>query len=456
MRDLQKINLLQLYLFWKNLSIAMLLLIVLLTVSTWTHSIFSIFTAIISAFIIYARIYANKTSHHPTYMLVGYALMMSIIIYTFIVMSLSFVSAWGIFDVNEHFNLFKGPRTLSVLIFSPVCFFTFIITYLRRRSIHRYIDNHFGVRSDIFLKGKLGVLLSRESRTQIRNLVILFGIMTFINWGYYIFFFYKFAPLNNKDLYVFFWVNLAIMIFYLGYLLMHNYQLDLELKQSGELVTPEEAVSMGPKNYFRFFVICDNHLFVSYECDDPDYKVHKVLDTPFFITRTGRMISEPEILDIIQKETKVKGGDLRFFFSFNAPGLHQHNVLRYFYFLDGKIDDYPTLNEEKGEWMTIEQLQKINRRRPHALSSYMLADAGRMVTIIRTEKMYDERGNRKHKLKSYIPSFKLSELQHSDVDFQSNKWLDIAMFNSDKPFFRIRRFMRSLKRGGNSVKSWVF
>lgn len=78
MRDLQKINLVQLYLFWKNLSIAMLLLMVLLTVSTWTHSIFSIFTAIICAFIIYVRIYVNKTSHHPTYMLVGYALMISI------------------------------------------------------------------------------------------------------------------------------------------------------------------------------------------------------------------------------------------------------------------------------------------------------------------------------------------------------------------------------------------
>lgn len=455
MRDLQKINLLQLYLFWKNLSISMLLMILLLTVSTWTHSIFSIFTAIICVFIMYARIYANKTSHHPTYMLVAYSLMISIIIYTFILMSVSFIGAWDILDVREHFSIFKGKRTLSVLILAPVCFVTQIVTYIRRNAIHRYLDNHFGIKSDVFLKGKLGALLSRESRMQVLNLILLFGILTIINWVYYGFFFYKDTQLNNKDLYVFFWVNLIGFVIYLIYLLVHNYNMDLSLKQSGVLITPEEAGSLSPKNYFRYFVICEDHLFVSDDCDDPDYTAHKVLDTPFFIPRTGRMISEPEVLYQIEKETGVKNGELRFFFGFQTPGLNNHNVLRYFYFLKGKREDYPQLDASKGEWMTMEQLQNIHRKRPHALSSYLMADAVRLITIMRTNKLYDEQGVRRYKIKSYVPSFKLDDIRDSDVDFQSNKWLDIAELNSDKRFFKLRRFWRTLSQSTKNMRVWM-
>lgn len=454
MRDLQKINILQLYLFWKNLSIAMVLLIVLLTVSTWTHSIISIFTAIICAFIIYARIYANKTSHHPTYMLVGWALMISIISYTFIMMILAFLSAWDIIDISEDFNIFQGTRTLSVLIMAPICFVTLLVCYLRRKHLHRYLDRLFGVKSDVFMKGKLGAILTRESRTQVRNLMLLFGILGTINWVYYLFFFYAGAVLNNKDLYIFFWVNFIGLAFYLVYLLVHNYELDLELKQRGELITPEEAGNMSPKTYLRYFVICGDKIFVSYDCDDPDYTAHKVLDTPFFVARPGIQVTDPEIISTIEQETGVRGGELRFFFGFQATGLRNHQVLRYFYFLDGEPADYPSLNDEKGEWMTLEQMQRINQRRPHALSSYLLADAARLLTIMRTEKLYDEQGNRRYKLKSYVPTVRLADIRKTDIDFQSNHWLNIAELNCDKPFFRLRRMLRAMT-GNNMLKIWV-
>lgn len=454
MRDLQKINILQLYLFWKNLSITMVLLIVLLTVSTWTHSIISIFTTIICAFIIYARIYTNKTSHHPTYMLVGWALMISIISYTFILMALAFLSAWDVITISDDFNIFQGTRTLSVLIMAPVCFVTLGICYLRRKHLHRYLDRHFGVKSDAFLKGKLGVILTRESRTQVRNLMLLFGTLAVINWGYYLFFYYAGSVLNDKDQYIFFWVNLIGLAFYLFYLLVHNYELDMELKQRGELLTPEEVDSMSPKTYLRYFVICGDRIFVSYDCDDPDYTAHKVLDTPFFVVRAGGRVTDLEVISTIEQETGVKGGELRFFFGFQATGLHNHSVLRYFYFLDGEPEDYPTLGADKGEWMTMEQMQHINQRRQHALSSYLLADAARLLTIMRTEKLYDDKGNRRYKIKTYVPALRLGDIRKSDIDFQSNHWLNIAELNSDKPFFRLRRLLRSLT-GNNTLKVWM-
>ena len=113
----------------------------------------------------------------------------------------------------------------------------------------------------------------------------------------------------------------------------------------------------------------------------------------------------------------MENGELRFFCSFSTPGLRQHTVLRYFYFLDGKCSDYPTLSEDKGEWMNMEQLTRINQRRPHALSSYLLADARRMLTIMRTEKLYDERGFRRYKIKSYVPQLRISDIRKTQIDF---------------------------------------
>lgn len=455
MKDLQKINLLQLYLFWKNLTIALSLLIVMLVVSTWLPPVFSLFAAIICAAVIYVKIYLNKTSHHPTYVIVGYALMLSIIVYTMIILTTSLLDVWGVMDFNPAFTLFDRPF-ISVLILAPVCVGMLILTYVRRQAIHRYLDHAFGVNSDMFLKGKLGAILSRESRTQMLNLIKLFSAMTLVNWTYYVWFYYKDAMVNAKDIYIFFWINVGALTAYIIYLIFHNYSLDAELKESGELVTPQEASAMSPKNYFRFYVICDNRLYVRYDCDDPDYQAHKVVDTPYFFMHVGRMVSDSEVNAMISKASGVSDGTLRFFFGFRMPGLESHVVLRYFYFLDGKPEDYPQLGTDGGEWMTFDQIKDMHLRKPHALSSYLVADAHRAVTIMRAEKLYDAHGRRKHVLKTYTPSVNLSSLQHSQIDFQSNQWIEVAMLNSDKPFFRLRKMLRRLTHGatGINAKLW--
>lgn len=73
---------------------------------------------------------------------------------------------------------------------------------------------------------------------------------------------------------------------------------------------------------------------------------------------------------------------------------------------------------------------------------------------MRTEKLYDDKGNRRYKIKTYVPALRLGDIRKSDIDFQSNHWLNIAELNSDKPFFRLRRLLRSLT-GNNTLKVWM-
>ena len=86
---------------------------------------------------------------------------------------------------------------------------------------------------------------------------------------------------------------------------------------------------------------------------------------------------------------------------------------------------------------------------PGKLSAMTVADLTRLATIILTEKIFDERGYRKTKLKTYQPSFSLIDVRNSELDFQDDKWIRISLFNSDTPFYSMKRWWK--KFSSNSV-----
>jgi hypothetical protein len=445
MQDLYKVNVIQLYLFWKNLSIGLFLLIVMQVISTWLNPLLSIFVAILCAFILFVRIYKNKTSRYPTYMIVCYALMSSIVIYALASLLINLMHVWGWISVREEFLFFSTPF-ISILLLSPIAFITLFVTYIRRRSVHRYLDKRFGIVSDVFIKGKLGAILTHESRCQLRNLTLLFGILTVVDWTYYLNEFHYEEIINGRDLYIFFWFNIIGFVIYEIYLFIHNFSIDETLKQTGELIMPNELFRLSPKTYYRFYVICGDKIFINFDCINAEYPDHAVLDTPYFVSSPGESLSFPEVKRMIADKSGLTDGELRFFYGFQAPGLDRHVVMRYFYFLDGDVEDYPNLTDRIGVWLTFDDIKSIYHRRPHAIAPYLLADTARILTISRASKLFDEKGFRKLKLKSYIPSFSLDELRKSKVDFQSDKWINISEFNEDVPLFKIRRWLRKTIR----------
>ena len=50
------------------------------------------------------------------------------------------------------------------------------------------------------------------------------------------------------------------------------------------------------------------------------------------------------------------------------------------------------------------------------------------------------------KIKSYKPTFDLLELREHKYDFQDDKWLCIAMYNSDLRGFHIRKWWDRMKK----------
>lgn len=152
--------------------------------------------------------------------------------------------------------------------------------------------------------------------------------------------------------------------------------------------------------------------------------------------------------------TGVDNGELRFFFGRKGSASEKQSILRYFYFLDGTIEDYPSL-KTPGEWLDFNQLKKIYSASPGLLSDMTVADTNRLATIIITEKLFNDKGFRKSKIKSYVPTFSLEEVRDSVLDFQDDKWIKISSFNSDRRFFRLRTWWRKLMRGSRKKATWM-
>lgn len=448
MQDLRKVSSLQLYSFWKNLSIGLLTIVGLMTFSILLPFYFSPIVALVSAAMLYTMLYNNKLSENSTCMVVSYALFFCLITYSFITIVMNILYIWGFIWLPPEFTFFSKPYIPS-LVLCPICFVTLCLIYSRQKKLRICVDCRMQY-GDSRERGKLGGILTYESRYQLRNLIVLFGVLSLVIWVYYLFIYVN-TDVNTRDWYVFIWLTIIAFLLDEIYFIFRYYNLYLDLKENNEIISPEELRDMTAKTYLRFYVICGEYVYMTSKAADPKSSEFKpVIDTPFFTHRSVNGITISEVTDIIRRMTGVRDGMLRFFFGRKVKDLDRHSILRYFYFLDGNIEDYPELNVD-GDWMKFDDLKKIYTYKPGELSGICVTDITRMATIMLTHKIFDERGFRRNKLKFYRPTFTLKEVKESKLDFQDDMWIRISMFNSDTPMYRVKRWMKNTLGSGRRV-----
>ncbi len=453
MEDLQKVNSDQIYVFWKNFSIGLLVIMSVIGLSAILPYFFSPIIALIAAAILYTILYNNRLTHRSNCMLVIFAIFFCTVAYSFSTIIINILDIWHIlpFSLPKVFSFFNHPFVPTLLL-DPICLIVVVVVYLRRKKMSICVNCKLST-GDYSGRSRIGAILSSESYLQLRNLILLFGVLTAAVWGYYVFYFVD-AELNGRDYYVFIWLNIIGFVFDELYFAFRYYNLYLDLKENNEIITQEELNDMTSKTYLRFYVICGDNMFVNTRVVDTSRGAEPVLDTPFFTKRSVNGITIPEISTLIKRMTGTDNGELRFFYGKKTPGLDFHSTLRYFYFLDGSPEDYPEMNVE-GEWMEFDVIKRIYSFHPDKLSATMVSDITRMATIILTQKLFNEDGFRKIKLKSYQPSFNLREVKRNRYDFQEDKWIKISLFNSDTKLYRLKRWWRGvINNKENSSQEW--
>lgn len=441
MKDLEKVNSRQLFSFWKNLSIALLVMIGMLFLSRIFPFYFSPIISLIAAAYLYTILYNNQVHRDQSCMLVPYAMFYCMIVYAFFSIIVNVLDIWSIISVPKEMSFFNDPYFPS-LILDPVCFLILLGLYVRRKKLKICINCKLE-RGIVIERGKLGEIMNHESKLQLKNLIVLFGILSVLVWVYYYFIYYK-ELVSARDVYIYVYLNIIAFIIDEVYFASRYFNIYLDLKENGEIITEAELSDMTTKTYLRFYVICGNKMFINPRVADSRQSHRFVIDTPFVTKRNVNGITTGEVHGIIQRLTGVMKGELRFFYGRKSLDISKHRLLRYFYFLDGNPEDYE-MNLD-GEWVDFEVIKGIYNQKPSAFASTMLADISRMVTIILTQKIFDDQGYRRMKIKSYKPTFNLIEVREKDYDFQDDKWLRVAMFNSDVRGFQFKKALSKFKK----------
>ena len=405
--------------------------------------------ALLAAAFLYTYIYENRVKRDTACLIVPTAILYSLVSYSFVTILMNVLYAWGWKSIPHEFIFFSNPYIPS-LIMNPVCFVTFLFLMFSQNSLR--ICRECALNGRMSREGgKLGAILRHESHYQLKNLTVLFGVLSTLLWVYYLVFYVN-ININSRDWYVFTWLTIICFILDELYFIARYYNLYLDLKENNEIITPDELMDMTAKTYLRFYVICGNNIYVDPHGVDPNAPYKEVIDTPFFTKRTVNGIAIPEVKKVIKQMTGVEG-ELRFFYGRRSSNLTNHSILRYFYFLDGTPEDYPQLRTE-GEWMDYEKIKYLYSNNPGRLAELSVIDTTRLATIILTEKTFDERGYRKSKIKLYNPSFNLNDVRNSNLDFQDDKWISISQFNSDTPFYSVKRKWRKVMGDRKKSNSW--
>lgn len=441
MKDLEKVNASQLFAYWKNFSIGMLVLVALIAFSKILPFYFSPIIGLLGAAFLYTTLYNNKMANVPTCMVFSYAMFYCVIVYSFVSIVLNVLDIWNVIYMPKELSFFSDPY-IPGLVLDPVCVVVLTVLYFRRSRLRICIDCKL-TRGISLERGKLGVIMSMESKKLLGTMIFVFAALSVISWVYYFIWYYENALVNSRDWYVFFWLNVIAYILVELYFTSRYYNIYLDLKENGEIITEQELSDMTYKTYLRYYLISGNKVFLNTHVADKDNPGRFLIDTPFVTKRNVNGITTAEVSSIIKRLSGINDGELRFFYGRRSIDIAKHRLLRYFYFLKDEDADCPDVDID-GEWIDFNTIKRVYEQYPDMMSVTLLTDISRMVTIVLTQKLFDDRGYRKMKIKSYRPTLDLKEIRENNYDFQDDKWIRISMYNSDVRSFQIKRWWNRL------------
>lgn len=441
MKDLGKINSSQVYGLWKNLTVCLIAVVAVLVISKILPYYLSPVVALAVAAGLYIFIYNEKFSPVKSCVVPAISILYSIVVYAFVTIILNLMHIWGLFEMPKEFIFFTDPF-IPVLILNPISFVVLLITFLEHRKLKVCIECR--VSKSFGGQRGAGGVLNHEAHLQMKNFIIMSGVLTLAVWAYYQFSYIN-VNVNARDNYIFTWLTVIGIFLDWIYFSWRYYNLYLDLKEGNELITPAELRDMTASTYVRYYVICGNSMYLTDQAHEPNSGNREVIDTPFFTKQSINGLYGDSVERIISQMTGVDNGELKFFYGRKSPYNEKQSLLRYFYFLDGDVSDYPEL-ATPGEWVSFDKVKYLYSNVPEKMAELAVYDITRLATIILTEKIFNEEGYRKNGIKSYSPTFNLPEVRKSNINFQEDKWIEISLFNSDTPLYKLKKWWRNKNR----------
>lgn len=284
-------------------------------------------------------------------------------------------------------------------------------------------------RSSIGPVTAIRTMLPRETAYQARILLLLSILLGSVEAWYY-FTHYINSDINAPDR--FFFVFMPIGFYLLSLFFMGGRYTSLSV-----LVNAVKAISPTPlSTLVRYLIFSDNELLVR---PNP----FGLYDSPAeYVKDDSEPVNDKTVSENFRKMSDTDRFTLRYLYRTEsmppAPGM-----LHYAAILDAGLNRSEMAPEDGDRWVGLYEIRRLASE--GKLSPVLASELVRIYAVTMAWKTYDASGRRRYPIRNYKPTFRFRDLGKWDVDYDDTSWLDIASFNEDKPFYRLRKLFRRKK-----------
>lgn len=250
-------------------------------------------------------------------------------------------------------------------------------------------------------------MIRNESRYQQRMLMVLTFTFSTIGWWYYGVYYVN-VNLNTPDKFFFTYMPVAVLV-------LSTYFMWVRCSGLAAIIGPMIVGVHSSDSTERYIIIKGDRMLLSQ-------------------TASGRW-DTPAVLPADVEPDRLK-------YLYSSPGVNATDSVRHYvvFLSDDDIDDDVT----EGSWFSYDEVSRLAHT---SMLSVELADEMyRIYTITMAWKTYDRHGFRRYPVKNYRPSFTLSGLRDTAVDYNDLSWFEVANNNQDRKFFNLRRLWRNFTR----------
>lgn len=326
---------------------------------------------------------------------------------------------------------------LTILIISPSLLFVSIWSKLRGHSFSTCRSCLISLGPECE-RGFIGKIFGQESNYQRKFLMGISSVCTAVVWTYY-FLFYINVNINTPDQFFFGWFPVILYLVSVVYLATRYFTIWAYYFQRTD---DGGMTGEAPYTRARFIIMCDDAIFLHKSDDYSETPDTRMFDTPANMRLNHReKMNINRAREIFAESAHISDEEFKLrFMYYTAETTGTSNIFHYIVCpASREVMEQSVL---VGKWYNLSQVDRLAKN--IELSPALEAEITRLYTVTMAWKTYDARGRRLYKVKNYQPSFRLKGICDWDVDFNSPKWLNVARFNEDTPFYRLRRLIHKL------------
>lgn len=407
------------YMIWRNYAIGMIsIAIVPLLCGLAQISMYPLVTLAIS-FSLFLFVRMNRGSKSESCALIPYIAARTLLVFTFLSVIL-------VLCLQHSDKVVIGnAMSMSVLILSPIALAVLLVA--KKKSINNTLCVDCMLRKGTpYERAVLGHFYFRENKYLVPHLLKIFFLIFLVASVYLLFNLDLHRELGFTDYAIYVYFPVACLIGDVVYLSLRYMAIGIYYKQLFKQ-NSINVIGEGVK-IIRVLLVCGERVFYK-SCKDGKF------DTPFEFS----VDYSPEISveNVRQKMSEILGflpdGCTQLCYSTQDP-INRKSIEHYFCFIDNSDGLSPI--GITGEWLCKAEIEEAFGN--DDFSKMASSEIHRVYTIMSTSKKFYINGDRKIKIKGYTPSFSISELRNSNVDFNDNRWMVLSRFNKDRLFYRIK------------------